>query len=123
MLLRIAPVIEQAHGKHRVKTFHVLRQIFHPQVQVLPLRILDVLLQRIELHDEEQGGVDPEHKIGAGPAHAPAVVPAATTDIQHRTSAQRGDVIPESIPLPVRTPFGIDVQTKQFERAFAPGMQ
>ncbi|MDT4819319.1 hypothetical protein FQZ97_524330 [compost metagenome] len=115
-------MVEHAHGEHRVEAFQLRRQFFQRQWQVPGGEVGQEALHGQELAEEQPVGIDAHHAVGACTQHAPLVVAIAAADIQYAASAQvqmRGD----SRPLPVRTPFGIDVHTEYFEGTFAPGNQ
>jgi len=92
------------------------------------------VLQGLKLHDIEERRIDTDdpRRAGAGHApamsragagHAPAMITAAATHIEDTPAGQRRNVLPQALPLPVGAPLGIDVETEQFERPLAPGMQ
>src|SRR5690606_14767153 len=120
---RRTAVIQHAHRKHRVEEMQAPRQLFYAERQHADASVADIALQRKKLCHEQQRGIDADHQIGPGTAHAPAVIAAAATDIKDFSAGQRCDLIFQSVPLPVGAPFGVDVDAKNIEGTLAPGMQ
>ena len=61
--------------------------------------------------------------MSAGANHAPHVVSAAAADIKDGTPGQIGKVRQYALPLPVGTPFGIDIHAVKGEGPFTPRHQ
>ena len=84
---------------------------------------MNIALQSLELDDIQGSGINTDHLCGAGAEHAPAVITAATADIEYPSPGQWFQAREQAIPLPVRAPLGVDVNAKQVKGPLAPGSQ
>ena len=122
VLDRRAAVVEHAHGKHGVETFHVRRQVFERERQVPGVGSRQVTLYRLELAEKQPVGIDANHAVSTGAEHAPHVVAVATTHIEE-AFAFEVQVRRDPRPFPVRAPFGVHMHPEQIERPLAPRAQ
>src|SRR5690554_366752 len=81
------------------------------------------LFNRRPLHNKTRRRVYANNPSCSCSQHAPAVVAITTTDIQHQAVVQGRYMRQQALPLPVRAPFGVEVKSVDFIRAFAPGNQ
>ncbi|MNS90016.1 hypothetical protein D3C72_1240500 [compost metagenome] len=112
-------MVEHPHGKHRVETFEVGRQVFQGEWQVPGGQLWQVLLNGLELAEEQPVGIDANHHVGAGTEHAPLVVAIAAAHVEHALALEV-QVRADPGPFPVRTPFGVHMHAEQVEWPFAP---
>ena len=116
-------MIKHAHGEYGIKGVE-RRKLFNTQRQQMrALVIAQQFTHRLKLAQEELGRIDTDRQMCARANHAPHVIATAATDIKNGTSGEIRQVRQDAIPLPVGTPFGIDIDAVQRVRSFTPWHQ
>ena len=113
-------MVKDPHGEDAVEAGEVRGNLFDSYRDDMVLRVAQVALHHLELQNRGKEGLDAEDEVGAGAAHAPAVITVAAADIEDAAPRQRLDVRQQPFPLPVGAPLGINPDAEEMVRAFAP---
>ncbi|MNS76822.1 hypothetical protein D3C72_1103790 [compost metagenome] len=116
-------MIQHAHREDGIKRVQG-RELLNAQRQnVCALIVAQQFAHRFKLAQKQLHRIDTDRQMCPGANHAPQVIATPAAHIQNSATGQIRQMGQNAIPLPVRTPFGINVQTIKREGAFTPWHQ
>ena len=112
-------MVRDAHGEHGIET-RESGEVFAAKGQDMCARLTTQSLGQCKLVQEQTCWVDAHCQLRTGFQHAKQVVTVSATDIEHAFAVKIVDVAAQSVPLPVGSPFTVDINAMDAPRTFSP---